>query len=383
MFFSATLTPTQRRWSTHDQEAFAIKKCIEKAEQLLQGVPFTVETDHKNLQWLQRSKNARVIRWYLYLQQFDFNIKHIPGKENIIADTLSRNIKKLDNKEVRAVLTNFDDLKEQIASSQKSHPYDGDKTIKLENGVSSFEDNDLIYIPPKDTKLHKAIIKCFHNATAGHHGIRATIDMIQDEKMSWPTLYKDVATFIKGCATCQKVRSNPFKNKKSLPLSIMHEKPLHTRCIDTIGPFPTTADGYKYVIVARDAFTRYTQLFPTVTLEAHEALFHIMKLIGMHRTSQGYTPSPNGKRTSGEGQSRIKKTPTSPGLRDRGKIGLASITTHRGTHPEQFENRNDRNSTKRTNVRKIQTEVNRTRLHRIEKEIGRGAAQRKRGREAI
>ena len=54
--------------------------------------PFTIVTDHSALKWLQTSKipKGRRARWIMELQQYDFQIKHRPGKANANADALSR-----------------------------------------------------------------------------------------------------------------------------------------------------------------------------------------------------------------------------------------------------------------------------------------------------
>ena len=51
-----------------------------------------MESDHYPLQWLNKVKgrNLRLLRWSLFLQEFSFKVKHIKGKENKVADMLSR-----------------------------------------------------------------------------------------------------------------------------------------------------------------------------------------------------------------------------------------------------------------------------------------------------
>ncbi|XP_060135605.1 uncharacterized protein LOC132592754 [Zootoca vivipara] len=63
-------------------------QCIEaeiKAE-------FQVQTDHSPLCWLSRMKNSnqKLLRWSLALQDYNFTVVHIPGKQNVVADALSR-----------------------------------------------------------------------------------------------------------------------------------------------------------------------------------------------------------------------------------------------------------------------------------------------------
>jgi transposase InsO family protein len=58
--------------------------------------PFTVFTDHKNLEILFTKgpgmKSKKLQRWIVQLQQFDFTAKYLPGKDNYIADFLSRDV---------------------------------------------------------------------------------------------------------------------------------------------------------------------------------------------------------------------------------------------------------------------------------------------------
>jgi hypothetical protein len=65
---------------------------IKKFQPYLHGHKFTVHTDHNALKWLMSVKDVtgRLARWSLFIQQFDFEIKHRPGIANDNADGLSR-----------------------------------------------------------------------------------------------------------------------------------------------------------------------------------------------------------------------------------------------------------------------------------------------------
>ena len=56
------------------------------------GKQFTVQTDHRPLQFMSASKfeSPRIMRWALALQSYNFKVEHIKGKENVGADFLSR-----------------------------------------------------------------------------------------------------------------------------------------------------------------------------------------------------------------------------------------------------------------------------------------------------
>ena len=54
--------------------------------------PFTIMTDHANLQYWKSPKNLnrRTARWHADLQEYDYEIQHVPGKANVSPDALSR-----------------------------------------------------------------------------------------------------------------------------------------------------------------------------------------------------------------------------------------------------------------------------------------------------
>ena len=89
-FWSKAFTATERRWSTYEQETFALVASVLHWESVLLGHKFSVEVDHKNMLWMYKSDTPKVVRWRLRLAPFDFDINHIPGNTNLVADALSR-----------------------------------------------------------------------------------------------------------------------------------------------------------------------------------------------------------------------------------------------------------------------------------------------------
>ncbi|KAI3377106.1 hypothetical protein L3Q82_000303 [Scortum barcoo] len=93
-YISRKLFSRETRYSAVELECLAIKWAIDTFKYYLLGREFNLETDHKALQWLERMKdtNSRITRWFLSLQPYRFSIHYRPGKQNTVADFLSRNV---------------------------------------------------------------------------------------------------------------------------------------------------------------------------------------------------------------------------------------------------------------------------------------------------
>jgi len=91
-YASRKLSPAEQNYATIEKECLAVVWGIKKFEPYLFDRKFVLETDHQPLHYLKRSKteNGRLMRWALQLQQHDFQVKVIKGKDNIGADYLSR-----------------------------------------------------------------------------------------------------------------------------------------------------------------------------------------------------------------------------------------------------------------------------------------------------
>ena len=93
-YFSKKLTKCQQKYSTIEKECLALLLALQHFDVYLNVTlhPILVYTDHNPLTFLHKlsNKNQRLTRWSLLLQEYNITIKHIKGKDNVIADALSR-----------------------------------------------------------------------------------------------------------------------------------------------------------------------------------------------------------------------------------------------------------------------------------------------------
>ena len=92
-FFSAKMSDAERNYDVREQEFLALFKACLHWRHYLHGVqPFTLLTDHASLIYHKSMPNltGRLARWMETMAQFHYELKHIPGKDNVVADALSR-----------------------------------------------------------------------------------------------------------------------------------------------------------------------------------------------------------------------------------------------------------------------------------------------------
>ena len=89
---SRKLKEHERNYATHDLELAVIVHALKMWRHYLMGNKFELRTNHCGLKHLfgQPKLNARKTRWLELPSEYDFEVKHIKGKENQVVDALSR-----------------------------------------------------------------------------------------------------------------------------------------------------------------------------------------------------------------------------------------------------------------------------------------------------
>ena len=151
LFMSKSVHGVELNWKIQDEECGAIYEALEKIQYLLYNRQFILETDNKNLTFLNTATSSRVYRWKLAIHRYTFNIRHhVVGELNVVANAFSRCV--------------FDN------HSTKAYPIQAVATT-----------NEIVLTD----KQYKTIGQ-FHNSTAGHAGIDRTVKRMHKAGISWP-----------------------------------------------------------------------------------------------------------------------------------------------------------------------------------------------------
>ena len=92
-FYSRRFDQTERGYPVRDQECMGLVEAVVEWRPYILGYKTIVRTDHKSLKWLmtcQHPDGSRVANWALRIQEYGVEISHVPGKEHVVPDCLSR-----------------------------------------------------------------------------------------------------------------------------------------------------------------------------------------------------------------------------------------------------------------------------------------------------
>ena len=247
VFFSRALHGAELNWATIEKEAFAIFLTLSKFSHLLRDNKFLLRTDHRNLTYINAGSSQKVKRWGIALQEFDFNIEHVPGKNNFVADAFSRLV--VNNQPMKAVTSTISLLPEAFPNRIPNESY---------------------------AKLSR-----FHNSEVGHFGQEKTLRLLVSAGLTWNRMRRDIRQFIAQCPFCQKVRDTHLAIK-TRPYTTASYTPMEVLNIDTIGPLATDEDGNSHILVIIDCFTRWVELYAMPDTPAHAAADALFQHVGRY-----------------------------------------------------------------------------------------------------
>lgn len=284
-FASQKFSAQATNWSTIEQEAYGIYFGVKSFAYYLRCKPFILETDHNNLLWMEASAVPKVIRWRVYLQSFSFTLRHIPGKQNLVADWLSR-AASIDPTSptaltsilgflyfisgslhvVRATSDELDDT--HIPNDLLPKPNDENNSPSHIRDVAANIQHQVLPLPPNHISPEE-VLRLVHGKRMGHFGIRKTWKLLNEHFPGHRIPYKVVEEFVMTCPICQKDRLGMADTLEPIVLTLKPEQRRSMVGVDTLTITPPDDAGNCYVTVIVNHFTKLVGLYPS---KSHDAI---------------------------------------------------------------------------------------------------------------
>jgi hypothetical protein len=258
-FAARSLSKSERNYGATQRELLAIIFSLQKFNDYIYGIKFTLYTDHHSLIHLftQKKSNYMINKWIETLLLYDFEVVHIRGIRNILPDKLSR------------FYENEPDPSDINLSFLTREPLDLEVIETLE--------------------VQQQLLSRAHQE--GHFGAQSLVQKIAGHGYSWKGIYKDAVKFVSSCLPCQKY--NIGKVGYHPLTSITADLPLDHLAID-LKEMPRSTQGNNYILVIVDIFTRFVILRAFKSKKEREvakALVEVFLLLGFPKILQ----SDNGK----------------------------------------------------------------------------------------
>ncbi len=113
-----------------------------------------------------------------------------------------------------------------------------------------------------------AVLTQFHDkpCSGGHLGINKTLSKIRS-KYYWPGMYQDTKLWCLSCERCRRKKGPGTRDRAPMRVHTVGV-PWERVAVDIAGPFPVTANGHRYLLVAVDYFTRWPEALPIPSLHS-------------------------------------------------------------------------------------------------------------------
>ena len=274
-FFSRKLSDTETRYSTFDRELLAIFCAVRKWKELLLGANVTVFTDHKPLVGAIKNPKTRDSqrqeRQIALINEYCSDVIYIAGKENVVADTLSRQPEISYETKISSV--QLEDQENELRPVDLIGMARAQTELHLENTIhKKFEIAPGIELECETSQtnprpivpegLRFQIFQKFH--CLAHSGIKASTRLI-GSRYFWNTLKGDVKKWTSECMRCQaaKVTRHVKIPLNSLPVPSQRFTTVH---MDIVGPLMTQENEPRYLLTMIDAYTRWFEAIPLLEI---------------------------------------------------------------------------------------------------------------------
>ena len=222
-----------------------------------------IHTDHESLKHIkgQDKLNKRQARWIEFVESFPYVVRYKQGKDNIVADALSRRYALLTS--VSSKLLGFEYVKDMYATDSDFC----DIYLACERGAFDkfyrhddylFRDNKLC-VP--NCSMRELLVREAHSGgLMGHFGVKKTLDMLH-EHFYWPKMRRHVERICSTCIACRRAKSKVLPHGLYTPLPVPTD-PWVDISIDFVLGLPRTRKGRDSIFVVVDRFSKMAYFIP-------------------------------------------------------------------------------------------------------------------------
>ncbi|KAL4385250.1 hypothetical protein GQ457_15G015550 [Hibiscus cannabinus] len=201
---------------------YALIWALETWHHYLLPKEFVIHTDHEALRYIigQHKLNKRHAKWVEFLESFPYVIRYKKGKDNVVADALSRRYVLLNYLDshligfayIRELYSNDLDFCEKFNACEKCAV----GKFYRHNGYL-FKENKISI--PQGSMRDILLRESHEGELMGYFGVTKTLQILK-EHLFWPKMRRDVERFCEHCMTCKKAKSKVSPQGMYLPLPI-------------------------------------------------------------------------------------------------------------------------------------------------------------------